>query len=327
MSLAEYERADSSPRVRGKPSSGGWCPGAWRLIPARAGKTLWASPWPHDTQAHPRACGENGRGDEGGGGGEGSSPRVRGKRFGLGLGRALQRLIPARAGKTPSRRRAAPSTAGSSPRVRGKPASTRGRRRAPGLIPARAGKTWTRPPFPGAGGAHPRACGENAECSARALTGYGSSPRVRGKLRWRFLLVGFPGLIPARAGKTRTTGNALGRRTAHPRACGENVTPRVRRTSRRGSSPRVRGKREVRVRAPPIRRLIPARAGKTGASEPSPSRPSAHPRACGENPEPGRASPHALGSSPRVRGKPNARSNSARLMGLIPARAGKTSAR
>ena len=71
-----------------------------RLIPARAGKTLWvpigaALPW-----AHPRACGENGLEGLNQACRDGSSPRVRGKLLLGGLVGDVPGLIPARAGKT-----------------------------------------------------------------------------------------------------------------------------------------------------------------------------------------------------------------------------------
>ena len=52
--------------------------------------------------------------------------------------------------------------------------------------------------------------------------------------------------------------------------------------------------------------------------------PRAHPRACGENGAVDLTARPSLGSSPRVRGKPAARSSSPADRGLIPARAGKT---
>ena len=91
----------------------------------------------------------------------GSSPRVRGKRIGVGDAGAAVGLIPARAGKTtspPPSIRAKPahpracgenwsmrarrgSFQGSSPRVRGKLGRSMALTRMGGLIPARAGKT------------------------------------------------------------------------------------------------------------------------------------------------------------------------------------------
>ena len=55
----------------------------------------------------------------------------------------------------------------------------------------------------------------------------------------------------------------MGLRRAHPRACGENAAALEPRTTRAGSSPRVRGKHAGGEPPTPVVRLIPARAGKT----------------------------------------------------------------
>ena len=194
----------------------------------------------------------------------------------------------------------------------------------PGLIPARAGKTFPRRTGRTASSAHPRACGENSDDATTALYRAGSSPRVRGKP----ILMCSPqrnlGLIPARAGKTIHCGTTGPRAAAHPRACGENEACADPLASVAGSSPRVRGKREAGSNAPRRPRLIPARAGKTGATCTAPSSGRAHPRACGENLSADSASSSRVGSSPRVRGKrPGLQRHPARRR-LIPARAGKT---
>ena len=90
----------SSPRVRGKLAVVAAQVPDERLIPARAGKTpsAWERSW--STQAHPRACGENGVGGDARRCGGGSSPRVRGKPCVLEAAHQAGRLIPARAGKT-----------------------------------------------------------------------------------------------------------------------------------------------------------------------------------------------------------------------------------
>ena len=172
----------------------------------------------------------------------GSSPRVRGKLPHVLVRVRRARLIPARAGKTPtSRVPPASATAhpracgenilgantwnlsnGSSPRVRGKRPTGPPFLLAFRLIPARAGKTSSRCSWTRTAWAHPRACGENMVRVARYADNLGSSPRVRGKR--------FParrghdpgGLIPARAGKTLCAATAPAPRGAHPRACGEN---------------------------------------------------------------------------------------------------------
>ena len=72
--------------------------------------------------------------------------------------------------------------------------------------------------------------------------------------------------------------------------------------------------------------LIPARAGKTTAVRRCLPSVGAHPRAGGENPPSPPTSPPLSGSSPRGRGKHGRRRPHLADCGLIPARAGKTTA-
>ena len=153
----------------------------------------------------------------------------------------------------------------------------------------------------------------------------GSSPRVRGKPERGHPVHELRRLIPARAGKTQGAVGAEGQGEAHPRACGENGTGAGGERGRSGSSPRVRGKPRDSKHANGEGRLIPARAGKTDQCEPVRPCCSAHPRACGENwANAGKTVPFE-GSSPRVRGKLITTNWLHLRLGLIPARAGKTS--
>ena len=198
---------------------------------------------------------------------------------------------------------------------------------AGGLIPARAGKTWSRRGLWSWRGAHPRACGENGTCTRRPRLWVGSSPRVRGKPAGGPGVAGRRGLIPARAGKTVGVGVERSYAGAHPRACGENHALLVNDPSALGSSPRVRGKRSWRRGRVGLRRLIPARAGKTRILNCWGWMGTAHPRACGENLDARPAPTRRHGSSPRVRGKRAHEDRRGTRRGLIPARAGKTHCR
>ena len=131
------------------------------LIPAHAGKTPAAGPWPSSGAAHPRSRGENKTISPIASRRAGSSPLTRGKRF-LGRERASWGgLIPAHAGKTlgglgalfsmqahprsrgenPDRLSDSQLNRGSSPLTRGKPCDWSLPGRTGGLIPAHAGKT------------------------------------------------------------------------------------------------------------------------------------------------------------------------------------------
>ena len=91
----------------------------------------------------------------------------------------------------------------------------------------------------------------------------GSSPRGRGKLAGTGALTEDLGLIPARAGKTRSRAKPSSEYRAHPRAGGENTAQKHFRRLKHGSSPRGRGKLFPAIASRADEGLIPARAGKT----------------------------------------------------------------
>ena len=86
----------------------------------------------------------------------------------------------------------------------------------------------------------------------------------------------------------------------------------------------MRGKPRVSLALAGTRRLIPAHAGKTVKDSRDKLNSRAHPRACGENVSDFSDGPTVRGSSPRMRGKPDALVSVMPTVGLIPAHAGKT---
>ena len=70
-------------------------------------------------------------------------------------------------------------------------------------------------------------------------------------------------ITPARAGKTACAGLCFRLAEDHPRACGENTFWINSVDLRMGSPPRVRGKLLSNTVRDGIRRITPARAGKT----------------------------------------------------------------
>ena len=233
----------------------------------------------------------------------GSSPRVRGKRFRLARLLVQLRIIPARAGQTtrpPWRERPSPDHPracgangfipgggtrldGSSPRVRGKPSSGNFISINLRIIPARAGQTRSTCSRRTVRPDHPRACGANQVEVAPFEPVSGSSPRVRGKLVGSRSTVSSPRIIPARAGQTRRWARCRYNRSDHPRACGANALIQDRGCGVVGSSPRVRGKLAVQRVADDAGRIIPARAGQTQRCFKTSKHGSDHPRACGAN--------------------------------------------
>ena len=213
---------------------------------------------------------------------------------------------------------------GSSPRVRGKHDRINVAVATVGLIPARAGKTSSYRVRGRRTPAHPRACGENGSAQKDGSVLAGSSPRVRGKHLQVDAHQRVRRLIPARAGKTYAAPSGVFIATAHPRACGENPAWPSTPHPRGGSSPRVRGKRDLDETVGEDTGLIPARAGKTCGAGGGRGVAWAHPRACGENRVHIDPSGDPWGSSPRVRGKRPPPPPGPPPPGLIPARAGKT---
>ena len=193
-------------------------------------------------RAHPRSRGENAvvRWQEPNR--RGSSPLTRGKQCCCPCRSQRAGLIPAHAGKTPSRwsrtgrapahprsrgenptgARASTSASGSSPLTRGKRIVPVTVRAEPRLIPAHAGKT--QPPFSSfcCIAAHPRSRGENSRSTVMPRSLTGSSPLTRGKLRPGEPLVANRRLIPAHAGKTYCQDCQARSWPAHPRSRGEN---------------------------------------------------------------------------------------------------------
>ncbi len=153
----------------------------------------------------------------------GSSPLARGTRLrGCSTLRRV-RLIPARAGNTPTTHaeqkpqpahprsrgehiragRAPCVSIGSSPLARGTLGYGDAHDPARRLIPARAGNTSKSKPRAFVQSAHPRSRGEHAWVQLKAALALGSSPLARGTRLSSTRVLTHRRLIPARAGNTR----------------------------------------------------------------------------------------------------------------------------
>ena len=239
------------------------------------------------------------------------------------LGRPVRRrIIPARAGFTaapasseaptedhPRSRGVYPlansrprSVSGSSPLARGLPPAHAGLGTRDRIIPARAG--FTARPALAAGGArdHPRSRGVYIRPPRPTWSPPGSSPLARGLPRRSPLLLGGPGIIPARAGFTQRVVLPVGGGEDHPRSRGVYTTPRSSSSSTEGSSPLARGLLRSRASRFRFAWIIPARAGFTGDRRLTHSVGGDHPRSRGVYWLPACGRGREWGSSPLARG-------------------------
>ena len=213
---------------------------------------------------------------------------------------------------------------GSSPRLRGTLEHLVDHVAHRGTIPALAGNT--RPSFRPVICAwdHPRACGEHPGDVLDASRGMGSSPRLRGTPTALSLAPCRGGIIPALAGNTRMSATVVTSSWDHPRACGEHPATGATRSMARGSSPRLRGTPEKRIRDRQTHGIIPALAGNTPRSVRRTRWRGDHPRACGEHCQPALFCTLWRGSSPRLQGTRVVERLHELAHGIIPALAGNT---
>ena len=176
---------------------------------------------------------------------------------------ACHGIIPAYAGNTFFTSVFRAKSMGSSPRMRGTLLSRHYSGRCAGIIPAYAGNTSRPQAYSTRSRDHPRVCGEHLRLSGKNSAKPGSSPRMRGtpvRLREPRRMTG---IIPAYAGNTFYPMCSLGELRDHPRVCGEHFACRIKVAGSTGSSPRMRGTRDVSRIADFFDGIIPAYAGNT----------------------------------------------------------------
>ena len=147
---------------------------------------------------------------------------------------------------------------------------------------------------------------------------------MRGKEKGRRTHKVKSGITPAYAGKSAylSPEDTAGR--DHPRVCGEKYSWEKSTCKIFGSPPRMRGKAGLVQIVCRLRGITPAYAGKSLQHLEELGLQFNHPRVCGEKSQSTSASPRALGSPPRMRGKGVKQSNSRIRMGITPAYAGKS---
>ncbi len=278
---AKPSDAGSSPRVRGTRCHSHTLSLACRFIPACAGNAVGRGPDRGRVPVHPRVCGERVLDVARVTTLDGSSPRVRGTPSAHCCPGACRRFIPACAGNASRFRLLARVTAvhprvcgervasdhrverfsGSSPRVRG---TLRIRARALTIvrfIPACAGNAPQLRDRARRPAVHPRVCGERYDRCRVDDPMTGSSPRVRGTRLRSAAALARVRFIPACAGNARPRAVIPTAAPVHPRVCGERGPHSGSGRRAAGSSPRVRGTRDLR-RSRALRiRFIPACAG------------------------------------------------------------------
>ena len=242
---AALDTVGLSPRVRGKHLWRIYYPLDARSIPACAGETIECRDTAGHSRVYPRVCGGNQMLERVTAAPRGLSPRVRGKPHLVPTPVDIERSIPACAGETVPRAYVSsvgevyPRVCGGnhlvvpigqlivglSPRVRGKLWAILSRSYHLRSIPACAGETPAAPAGRRRSAVYPRVCGGNAKFFRKAVTLWGLSPRVRGKLtitshagicRWS---------IPACAGETVMRWKLERFGEVYPRVCGGNRRP------------------------------------------------------------------------------------------------------
>ena len=257
-------RLGSSPLARG---TRGLCVLKYplvRLIPARAGNTLFICSHTPSTAAHPRSRGEHHFTHYGCRRDRGSSPLARGTLLLVLADALLSRLIPARAGNTLG--------------IAGLPASDAAHPRSRGEHPFLPLGVLA----PGA--AHPRSRGEHTGKLNASPVIFGSSPLARGTPVARSRSWFSCRLIPARAGNTTERITFEMCAAAHPRSRGEHWRKTAIHELANGSSPLARGTQQATRLREGWGRLIPARAGNTVSLDFLWLWLAAHPRSRGEHP-------------------------------------------
>ena len=132
------------------------------------------------------------------------------------------------------------------------------------------------------------------------------------------------GITPARAGKTFSVAFLSPRFRDHPRSCGKDSERSAKPWPITGSPPLVRERPVHRRDGGRCIGITPARAGKTSSSMVPPKSMQDHPRSCGKDCITSWSIILFLGSPPLVRERHVISSQRKRILGITPARAGKT---
>ena len=192
------------------------------------------------------------------------------------------------------------------------------------IIPADAGSTRWNAENPSSGADYPRRYGEHGDLGHQLLVRGGSSPRIRGAPEAVHHMQVAIRIIPADTGSTPSWIRRPWPARDHPRRCGEHSKRPRKRSTRRGSSPRMRRAPRLHGHRMMSGRIIPADAGSTRHRVHQRDQKRDHPRGCGEHPWGAIGGTVPLGSSPRMRGAQHAGGKNTFNVRIIPADAGST---
>ena len=126
--------------------------------------------------------------------------------------------------------------------MRGKATNSQIQIPLPGITPACAGKRTLKTSGYKPEEDHPRVCGEKFLDISINWNRGGSPPRVRGKVKRRWIPKRTRRITPACAGKSNSNAFISDFTEDHPRVCGEKFPGLYRLGKEMGSPPRVRGK-------------------------------------------------------------------------------------
>ena len=243
---------------------------------------------------HPHACGEhfgaNGQFSQT----HGSSPRMWGTPIPHWRSVSDTAVHPHACGEHKSLWSLATFPAGSSPRMWGTLFDSATVHSAQRFIPTHVGNTFVYTALDEMMAVHPHACGEHRLQEITDQLNIGSSPRMWGTRRQRF--------IPTHVGNTLCRPQPHRSRAVHPHACGEHLASAAPFAARVGSSPRMWGTRTPLQWAWCHDRFIPTHVGNTPLSLSALPTITVHPHACGEHVFVSRQSFARGGSSPRMWG-------------------------
>ena len=193
---------------------------------------------------------------------------------------------------------------GSPPLVRERQPACCRRVARPRITPTRAGKTrpWQHRPY--CLQDHPRSCGKDRCQLVLSITQKGSPPLVRERPLRRQQTRAVHGITPARAGKTDFPLQCRLWPKDHPRSCGKDAIWKPASEIISGSPPLVRERLSLTFSMTLLKRITPARAGKTLFKHIYVGFTPDHPRSCGKDVYFYCIHVFGLGSPPLVRERP-----------------------